>query len=144
MSSICPGLSIRGRSRPMSHLVDRQPVTAVADSLTAKPVVLALLRRIDGIRGDCGESIKDEPGMQELLSRQLVPFYSSYRRRRPEFRVHVLSKGDMVLDELDRRERRADVADTIVRLIEPDLDRAVAALDAAGPPPIRRSRIALR
>lgn len=103
MSSICPGLSMRGRSRAMSHLVDTNPVGKVADSLLGKPEVLELLRRIDGIRGPCEEAMKDEPALNELRSRQLVRFYSSYKGRKPRCWIHVLSKGDMVLDELDRR-----------------------------------------
>ena len=128
MSSICPGLSIRGRVRRMSHLVDPQPVAAVADSLAGKPDVLALLRRIDGIRGTCDGEIEKDPALNELRSRHLVRFYSSFRRRKPDYRVHVLSKGDMVLDELDRRAHaeamKADAA-------------------AAGPAPARRSRMPL-
>ena len=103
MSSICPGLSVRGRSRRMSHLLDRQPVEKVADALLAKPDALKLLRRIDGIRGQCDREIESEPAMNELRSRQLVRFYSSHRNRTSRFWVHVLAKGDMVLDELDRR-----------------------------------------
>lgn len=144
MSSICPGLSMRGRSRRMSHLVDRQPVAAVADSLSAKPEVLELLRRIDGIRGDCDEALGAHPAMQELKQRQLVRFYSGYRSKHSmvrRFQVFVLSKGDMVLDELDRRTRKADAAATMIRLVEPDMDRTTALMDAAAPP-VLRSRLA--
>lgn len=147
MSSICVGISIRGRrghGRPMSHLVATQPVAAVADSLSAKPEVLELLRRIDGIRGPCDESISEEPAMRELLSRQLARFYSSYKGRKPRFAVHVLAKGDMVLDEFDRRARKADYADTMVRLVERNMDVVTASLDAVGPRPAQRSRVRVR
>lgn len=148
MSSICPGLSIRpdkrGGSRP-SHLVDTKPIASVADSLTAKPELLALLRRIDGIRGPCEASIEKEPGFNDLRSRQLVRFYSSYKRRKPDFKVYVLSKGDLVLDELDRRARlaatKAAAQDSMIRLVVPDMKAAIAELDATDDPLARRSRL---
>jgi hypothetical protein len=87
----------------MSHFVDQNPVAKVADALLKKPEVLELLRRIDGIRGPCEEAMDKEPAMNELRSRQLARFYSSYKGRTPRCWVHVLAKGDMVLDELDRR-----------------------------------------
>lgn len=149
MSSICPGLSIRPHKghpgRRPSHLVETQPVAAVADSLAAKPAVLELLRRIDAIRGDCDESIEKEPGFDELRSRQLVRFYSSYKRRKPDFKVYVLSKGDLVLDELDRRARiaatRVTTLDSMLSLVEPDMKSAVARLDAMDAPTPRRSQL---
>lgn len=149
MSSICPGLSIRPHKghpgRRPSHLVDQQPVAAVADSLSAKPAALELLRRIDGIRGDCDESIENDPAFNELRSRQLVRFYSSYKRRKPDFRVFVLSKGDLVLDELDRRARiaatRATTLDSMLSLVEPDMRTVVARLEAMDEQPARRSRL---
>jgi hypothetical protein len=149
VSSICPGFSIRPHKgqpgRRPSHLVNAQPIAAVADSLAAKPAVLELLRRIDGIRGDCDESIAEEPAMQELLSRQLARFYSSYKRRRPVFKVYVLSKGDLVLDELDRRARLAatDLATqaSMLSLVEPDMEAIVGKLDAMNGPAPRRSRL---
>jgi hypothetical protein len=149
VSSICPGLSIRpdrrGGGRRPSHLVDTQPIAAVADSLTAKPELLALLRRIDAIRGPCDESIEKEPGFNDLRSRHLVRFYSSYKRRKPDFKVYVLSKGDLVLDELDRRARlaatKASTQDTMIRLVVPDMKAAIAELDAVDGPIARRSRI---
>lgn len=144
MSSICPGLSMRGRSRAMSHVVNRQPVAAIADSLSAKPDVLALLRLIDGIRGDCNESIGDHPAMQELKSRQLVRFYSGYRGKHSmvrRFQIFVLSKGDMVLDELDRRARKAEASATMIRLVSPDMDDTTAQMDEIDPPMLR-SRLA--
>jgi len=144
MSSICPGLGLRRPSRPMSHLVDRQPVAAVADSLSARPAALALLRRIDGIRGDCDPDIDRDPAMRDLKSRQLVRFYSGYKSKRGTVRRHqvfVLSKGDMVLDELDRRARKDEVSDTMIRLVESGMDRVVAEMDALAPP-VTRSRLA--
>ena len=145
MSSICPGLSIRphkgGPGRRPSHLVEKQPIGAVADSLSAKPAVLALLRRIDGIRGPCGVEIDQDPSMNELRSRQLARFYSG----RGGNRVYVLSKGDMVLDELDRRARLAAtktiVDDTMLSLVEPDMKAVVARIEAMDGPTPRRSRI---
>lgn len=145
MSSICPGLSIRpyknGPGRRPSHLVATQPVAAVADFLTSKPAVLALLRRIDGIRGPCTTEIDDDPSMNELRSRQLARFYSG----RGGYRVYVLSKGDMVLDELDRRARLAvtktTVDESMLRLVEPDMKSAIARIDAIDGPVARRSRI---
>jgi hypothetical protein len=149
VSSICPGFSIRARKghpgRRPSHLVDQQPVAAVADSLTDKPAALELLRRIDGIRGDCDESIEEDPAFHELRSRQLVRFYSSYKRRKPDFKVFVLSKGDLVLDELDRRARvaatRTTTLDSMLSLVEPDMRTVVARLEAMDDQPARRSRL---
>lgn len=144
MSSICPGLSIRPRGGPgrrPSHLVDRQPVAAVADSLSTKPAVLALLRRIDAIRGLCPPELDKDPSMNELSSRQLARFYSG----RGGCRAYVLSKGDMVLDEIDRRERVAAakevVAGSYVALVDP---KAAERLEAMDPQPARRSRLPRR
>lgn len=140
MSSICPGLSIRGRSRRPSHLVDTQPIAKVADWILKNPIELDLLRRIDEIRGGCEAGLEQDPGMNQLKSRQLVRFYSS-RRGRHKHMVYVLSKGDMLLDELDRRERETLCDDSMIRLVEPDMTHALVAMDASGLAPKRRSRI---
>lgn len=70
----------------------------------AKPERLTLFEFIALNRGvQETDELTRHPEWQSLVSRSLVRFYSSYRRRKPWFAIYLLSKGDRVWEEIQRR-----------------------------------------